>query len=124
MSAYAGWLPANLRIGIACLVAAAALLGQGLLRDLWQLRQTKQAPGRAMLCMCAESTLGIAGVVAGMVLVGAGIGGQVSLPPLVWTALTGGVLLVGIALRDWVIRLRPIGIVHIPDHGSVRVTMR
>lgn len=125
-----GVLPGRLSVGALALSAAAVLLGQGLIRDLWTLRRARQAgadaelKAPAMTCMCVESTVGMAGVVAGAVLVLVGIGGALPLTHLAWGLGVLAIGLVGVAVRDWVVRLRPLGIMHVPDHGSIRVTLK
>lgn len=123
----AGLLPGVLGVGALCLTVAATLLGQGLIRDLvtlWRARGAKNAEGPALMCLCLESTAGMAGIVAGSVLMLGGIGGVAHLSTAVWTLGLFAVLITGLGIRDWVLQFKPLQIVHIPDHGSVKVTFK
>jgi hypothetical protein len=122
-------LPDVVRTGIFGLLAAAMLLGQGLARDLvtvWRARREGDTDAEvpSMACLCVESTVGLAGIVAGSIAVLAGLGGSLMMSPLAWTLSAAVVLLIGIAVRDWVVQVRPLRIVYIPDHGSVRVSLK
>ena len=96
LAAIAGRLPSSLELGSLLAVAALALLGQGLVRDLWLLTKQRRAVGTAPVeearCMCLESTVGLGGVVAGVVLAAVHAGGHVPAPvqsgqrPARWTA--------------------------------------
>ena len=104
------------------------LLAQGLVRDVVTLylerasRPDEESP--PMLCLCVESTVGLAGIVAGVVLSLAGLGGALNLSVTLWTVAAAVVLGVGLAIRDWVVKLRPLRIVHVPNHGSIRVSLK
>lgn len=118
-------LPASPRLGALLLVAACLLLLQGLVRDLYLLsRQRRQPPAvsaRAALCLCAESTLGVLGVVAGLVLLGSPLRVVVPLDPLLAGAMATTVLAVGFAIRNLVVDIRPLRIRHEPDHLNLIV---
>lgn len=121
-------LPASASIGAVLLAASCLLLLQGLVRDLWLLsqrrRQTPAGPMRTALCLCAESTVGVAGVVAGLALLGSPIGAAVPLSPLLAGGLTAGVLAFGFAIRDLVVEVRPFRIRRERDHLNLVVGWR
>lgn len=98
--------------------AAAVLLGQGLLRDLLRLALAGRsgAPRRRVPCLCAESTLGLGLLAAGLLLLGLGLGGPVALGR---AGLVGGLaalFLLGFVAKDYVVVIR-----REEDHGSVAV---
>lgn len=121
-------LPSSLELGSLLAVAALALLGQGLVRDLWLLTKQRRAGGTAPVeearCMCLESTVGLAGVVAGVVLTAAGVPVVVSLPAWAWPAAGGAVWLGGFAMKDLVIQWSPWKLRRVKDHGSIWVRWR
>lgn len=127
VAASTGVLPARPSVGMLCLLAAATLLAQGLVRDVTQLLRARgraTAAGPSLTCMCVESTLGGVGVLAGALLVLAGIGGRLSPGVPGWTLGAAVVLLGGLVIRDLVIALHPLRIERIPGHGSIRVSLR
>ncbi|HTJ79112.1 MAG TPA: hypothetical protein VL357_08960 [Rariglobus sp.] len=125
-----GRLPASLELGSLLAVAALALLGQGLVRDLWLLsRQKQQAAGGGvrhgeMKCMCLESTVGLGGVFAGVVLSAAAVPVVVSVPSWSWPVAGAVVWGVGFAMKDVVIQWSPWRLRRVKDHGSILVRWR
>jgi hypothetical protein len=112
------WSP---RCGALCGYAAAVLLGQGLLRDLARLALASvggvpRAPLRRLRCLCAESTLGLGLLGAGLLLLLAGLEEPVRIdrPRL----LAGLVVLLGVGFlaKDYVLVVR-----REEDHGSIAV---
>jgi hypothetical protein len=125
----AKWLPESLELGSLLAIAALALLVQGLLRDLWLLaKQRKQAGGTAhqeeARCMCMESTVGLSGVFAGVVLTAVGV--SVRIPVAAWAWPLGGMVVwgVGFAMKDVVIQWSPWKLRRVKDHGSILVRWR
>lgn len=118
-------LPSSASIGALLLAASCLLLLQGLVRDLWLLSQRRQQapsePARTALCLCAESTVGVAGVVAGLALLGSPIGAAVPLSPLLAGGLTAGVLAFGFAIRDIIVEARPFRIRRERGHLNIVV---
>ncbi|HEV7272558.1 hypothetical protein [Pseudoxanthomonas sp.] len=121
-------LPASPSVGALLLAASCLLLLQGLARDLWLLSQRRKhgadGPARAALCLCAESTVGVAGVVAGLALLGSPVSAMVPLNSLLAGGLTAGVLAFGFAIRDLVIEARPFRIRRERDHLNIVVAWR
>jgi len=118
-------LPTSASIGALLLVASCLLLLQGLVRDLWLLSQHRKqgtgGPARTALCLCAESTVGVAGVVAGLALLGSPIGAAVPLNPLLASGLTAGVLAFGFAIRDVIVEARPFRLKRESGHLNIVV---
>ena len=102
-------LPVSLPAGSFALVAAALLLGQGLVRDLWLKYGAPGVPSlssSSRTSVCAESGLGVVGVLAGGALLGAGAGGQLAMTALRWALLVWSVGALGFGLKDVVLDLR------------------
>ena len=120
------WLPVQLGTGPLLVVACLIWLVQGGLRDLWLLylvkRQPVAAPKRRLACMCLESSVGLTGVVVGVILALSNFGGQHPLNPARWMLLTAAVLTLGFLAKDLVISWRPPGIRRDPDHHSIVFT--
>ena len=122
----ARWLPEQLGTGALLVIACLAWLVQGGLRDVWLLyllkSQPAAAPRRRLACMCLESSAGLAGVVLGVALALAGIGGQITLNPARWMLLAATALTLGFLAKDFVISWHPPGIRRDPDHHSIVFT--
>lgn len=126
----AKWLPDSLELGSLLAIGALALLVQGLLRDLWLLaKQRKQAMGIAAhqeeaRCMCMESTVGLSGVFAGVVITAVGVSAVV--PMAAWAWPLGGMAVwgVGFVMKDVVIQWSPWKLRRVKDHGSILVRWR
>jgi hypothetical protein len=119
------WLPAELGTGPLLVIACLMWLVQGGLRDLWLLHVLKSQPvaaPRRIACLCLESSVGLTGIVVGVGLALAGIGGQVALNPGRWMLLAAVILTVGFFARDLVISWRPLGVRRDPDHHSIVFT--
>lgn len=119
----AGRLPANISIGLLLLGASVLLLLQGLIRDLWLIsRRDQQAqPGapQAALCMCVESTVGVTGIVAGLVVLGSAIDSKLSPSPLLISILAVGILSFGFAVKDLILEFRPFRLRRDKDHLNI-----
>ena len=124
----ARWLPAQLETGELLVVACLTWLVQGGLRDLWLLHlariQPPDAPRRRLPCMCLESSVGLTGLLLGVVLALTGVGGHVMLTPARWMLLAAGVLALGFLAKDLVITWRPLGLRRDPDHHTIIFTWR
>lgn len=119
------WLPAQLGTGSLLVVACLAWLVQGGLRDLWLLYLLKSQPvavPRRLACMCLESSLGLTGIVIGIVLALCNFGGQHTLTPGRWMLLAALVFTTGFLAKDLVISWRPLGVRRDPDHHSIVFT--
>lgn len=120
-------LPEYVSIANLVLWSAALLLLQSLVRDLsilWQRKRiTEQVETqvREAACFCAESTIGIIGVVVGCALIFTQVGGGASMAALSWSALALIVLSVGYVLKSYVLQWNPWKIVKDPDHLNIVV---
>ena len=120
------WLPTELGTGPLLVIACLTWLVQGGLRDLWLLslvkRQPAYTPKRRLACMCLESSVGLAGVVVGVILALCRIGGLHPLNSARWMLLNATVLTVGFLAKDLIISWRPLGVRHDPEHHSIVFT--
>ena len=116
-------LPAHIGIGSLLLAASVLLLLQGLIRDLWLLFKRRQdcqtGPRQEALCMCVESTVGVTGVVAGLVILGSAADATLSVSQLLACLLTVTVLAIGFAIKDFVLEWRPFRIRRDKDHVNI-----
>jgi hypothetical protein len=118
-------LPAQLGSGSLLVIACLAWLVQGGLRDLWLLYLVKSQPAatpRRLACMCLESSVGLTGLVIGVVLAVGNVGGRHTLNANRWMLLAAVVLTVGFLAKDLVISWRPLGVRRDPDHHSIVFT--
>ena len=122
----ARWLPVQLGTGELLVIACLAWLVQGGLRDLWLLYLLKSrpvtAPRRRLACLCLESSVGLTGVVVGVLLALGGLGGQSTLNAGRWMLLAAAMFALGFLAKDLVISWRPPGIRRDPDHHSIIFT--
>ena len=121
-------LPGVVGIGSLLLWAAALFLFQGLVRDLWLLtRQRRTAlPGRQRKarCICAESTVGVAGVVVGIAVLCSGMDRPVTMGHWTWSLLGMATMAAGFVLKDYVLEWRPFGLRRERDHLNIAFTWR
>ena len=117
------WLPQYIGIGSLLLASSVLLLLQGLLRDLWLLsqRKTTEQPGerQELLCMCVESTVGVTGVVAGLIILGSALNWPVPMTPWLWSLLATSVLVIGFAFKDLIFEFRPFRVRRDKDHLNI-----
>ena len=108
------WSP---RFGALVAYCSALFLGQGLVRDVVRLvLEGRKKATVKLLCMCAETTIGVVALVAGLTVLGIGIKDTVTLGGLGVTALAGGILAFGFVAKDYVLVLRKV-----TDHGGISV---
>ena len=116
-------LPEMIGIGSLLLAASVLLLFQGLIRDLWLLfkrsQRSESGPRQEALCMCVESTVGVTGVLAGLVLAGAAADASVHVSQILWSILAVMVLAIGFAIRDFVFEWRPFRVRRDKDHVNL-----
>ena len=74
--------------------------------------------------MCLESTVGLSGVVAGVVFTVAGAPSVVAVAEWVWPMAGALVWLAGYAMKDVVIQWSPWKLRRVKDHGSLIVRWR
>jgi hypothetical protein len=117
------WLPADIGIGSLLLASSVLLLLQGLFRDLWLLFKRKQdtqsGTQQEVLCMCVESTVGVMGVVAGIVIFGSAINRAVQMNSWIWSLLAVAVLTIGFAIKDFIFEWRPFRIRRDKNHLNI-----
>jgi hypothetical protein len=117
------WLPTSMGIGSLLLASSMLLLFQGLLRDLWllfkQKRDTQSGTRQELLCMCVESTVGVTGVVAGIIIFGSAIKWPVPMSSGIWSLLALAVLAMGFAIKDLIFEWRPFRIRRDKNHSNI-----
>lgn len=105
------YLPKSVGLGRLLLAISALLLLQSLIRDIWSLIQQKHVKKTEtktiMRCMCVESTVGITGVVIGLMILGSGFDQPLALKDWVWSIAAVAVLLFGFLIKDYVMELKP-----------------
>tara|TARA_R110002072_G_scaffold281537_1_gene444139 strand:- start:99 stop:614 length:516 start_codon:yes stop_codon:yes gene_type:complete len=107
----------TLSFGALVAYSAGLILGHGLVRDLARLAiEGRKEPTESLLCLCAESTMGLAALGAGTLLLAIGIRDTVTLSTYSLTALVAGILALGFFAKDYVLVLRKV-----KDHGTVAV---
>ena len=118
-------LPIQIDLGSLLLFASAALLTQSLLRDLWLLvgirREAGHEQGAAAQCMCVESAVGATGVIAGIVVLGAGIGQPINMPKWAWALCVLAVGLSGYSIKDFVFEWNPWSVRRETNHMNIIV---
>jgi len=115
---------AELRFSNVVLYAASLLLLQSLFRDLWYLfanrfKETSDSQVKEMQCMCVESTVGIVGVVIGLLLFFTQIDAYLTMSRILWLTLVGGVLIGGFFIKDYVFMWNPWRIYKDKDHLNI-----
>ena len=123
-------LPVSVPAGHLILAASVLLLGQGLLRDLWikfgpkpaavaEPVPTDAAKPQRIVCMCMESSVGVAGVIAGLCILLCGIGRRIEVSPYCWPALVLVVGITGFIIKDFVLDWKNRTVKRVKDHQSV-----
>lgn len=106
------WAP---RFGALAGYAAAVILGQSLLRDVARLALGGRVPvTRRMRCLCAESTLGVGLLLAGLTLLLLGLEEPVQIDRARLTGGLAALLALGFVAKDYVLVIR-----REEDHGSI-----
>ena len=117
-------LPVTVHFSTLILSAASLLLLQSLFRDLWYLfaqrfKNTSDLNVKQVQCMCVESTVGILGVIIGLLLLFSHIGIHIVTNTVVWLALIGGVLVSGFLVKDYVFEWSPWRLYKDKDHLNI-----
>jgi hypothetical protein len=121
----AGEFPVQIGAGRLLLAMSALLLLQSLIRDLWLLRSSRPAEApRSLPCLCAESGVGMLGIIAGAVAVLAGVQLDFQMSPGIWTAAVAATTGVGFAIKDLVVEFSPLRVRRDPDHVNIIVSRR
>lgn len=126
-------LPRTLAMGEVALTASALLLAQGLVRDLF-IKFGRRPAGEACTvgngvasqsnCMCMESSLGMVGIIAGVVLLLTVVPRNVHLHWSFWPALVAGVGLAGFFMKSIVIDWKSRRLRRVADHRQVKFGRR
>ena len=121
-------LPSHISLGYLLLGSSVLLLFQGLIRDLWLIsnrsRRGQSGQAQQALCMCVESTVGVMGVAAGLVILGSAIDFQLYVGSWVWSAVAVAVLIIGFAIKDFVFEWRPFRVRRDKDHLNIVVSWK
>ena len=116
-------LPQSVGIGSLFLASFALLLLQGLLRDIWLLSQRATAQQTSqrqeLFCMCVESTVGVTGVVTGLIIAGSAINWPVPMNDWLWGLLATAILTVGFVVKDLIFEFRPFRVRRDKDHLNI-----
>jgi len=102
-------------------------LAQTLMRDLWlvfSLPQREEANFEEKSVFCIETLLGITGVAMGIVLLILASETSLSLTPITWAMVLGGIGFGCFLLRDMVVQWKPWRIYRDPDHINIVVKFR
>lgn len=120
--------PEHLALGSLLLVIFSLLMVQSLLRDLWLLFTRASGPPaiapEAAQCMCMESAVGVIGILAGIIILGAGIGRPVELAAWVWAILFFIAAATGFLIKDFVFTWNPWSIRREKNHLNIVVKWR
>lgn len=121
------FLPTQLPLGEIVLYSAALLLFQGLIRDLaiklFPPKTCAIGPGKsgdAKTCMCAESTLGTAGILAGAIMLLAFTTTKIPTPWFAWPIAALLIMIVGFLIKSIVIDWKNRRIMWIQDHRQIK----
>lgn len=121
-------LPGRIGLGQLLLCGSALLLFQSLARDLWLLararRQASVSPPRIARCMCAESMIGMTGIVIGLALFSFGLGRPIVMQRWSWGVFVVAVLGGGFAMKDYVVEAKPWRLRRDKDHINIIVRWR
>ncbi len=115
-------LPQQLAFAQFILISSVIILLQSLIRDIWLLflsSKKEQGPKKFAPCMCIESTIGITGVILGLLFLGLGISTMVSMSSNIWSTLTLIVLSVGFLMKNYVIQWNPWRIRREKNHMNI-----
>lgn len=119
--------PMHMNIGQLLLAISAFLLLQSLIRDLWLLaNQRGKQPDlqRKIRCMCAESTIGLTGIIMGIVLLGSGIDFSLPMSNLSWSILVMAIMSLGFIMKDYVIEWNPFRVYKDLNHINIIFTWK
>jgi len=116
-------LPFEIRVSSLMLFAASLLLIQSLCRDVGYLiakrNKDRLAEVKHLQCMCLESTVGIIGVIIGLLLFATHLGGYVLMNNTYWLILMAMVLITGFLIKDYVFEWNPWKIYKEKDHLNI-----
>jgi len=118
------YLPWRISLGSLILACSVLLMVQSLVRDLYALwayrRRAGGEPSRAMRCLCMESAVGLTGVVSGLLVLGSGASYELEMSCWAWSTSLLFTLVLGFALKDFVLELWPLRVRRIENHEQIR----
>src|SRR5277367_2192769 len=101
----------QVELGNLVLYAAALLLLQSLLRDLWlwvkATRAMQMGSPRVAQCMCVESMVGITGIAIGAILTSVGLHKPIVMDAWRWSVAAVLVMVSGFLIKDYVLESSP-----------------
>ena len=128
IASLADHLPQVVDLGNLVLTASGLLLFQGLIRDLWLLAKAKREPKPDAIqktrCICLESTVGMSGIVIGLVLLGAGLDWPIIMANWSWCLLVALTTIIGFAMKDYVVEWMPFRLRKDADHMNIVFTWK
>ena len=71
------------------------------------------------MCMCVESTVGVTGIVAGLIVLGSAADSNLFVSRTLWSILAVAVLVIGFAIKDFVFEWRPFRVRRDKDHVNL-----
>ena len=117
-------LNVEIKFSMVVLYSASLLFCQSLCRDLWYLytkRNRLQTEVQPVVrqCMCVESTVGVFGVVVGVLLFSSTFDITVTLSKIILLSLVCVILLGGFLIKDYVIEWNPWRLYKEKDHMNI-----
>ena len=117
-------LNVEIKFSVVVLYSASLLFCQSLCRDLWYLytkRNRLQTEVQPVVrqCMCVESTVGVFGVVVGVLLFSSTFDITVTLSKIILLSLVCVILLGGFLIKDYVIEWNPWRLYKEKDHMNI-----
>ena len=114
----------GVKFSMVIVYCASLLFGQSLLRDLWYLyakrnRSLTKAKPVIRQCMCVESTVGVLGLVLGILLLSSTFDIEVMLSKIVLLSLMCLILLGGFLIKDYVVEWNPWRLYKEKDHMNI-----
>lgn len=127
LSGVVAW-PDKLSSGNLVLALSGLFLAQTLVRDLYLLYRRDKRENMpeevSRPVFCVETTVGVAGVIVGSMLIFASAGPVVAVSDGIWVILVALTMLLCFALRDYVVQWNPWAIRRDPDHVNIIVRIR
>ena len=126
----ASWLPSQISLGRLLLYAFALFLFQGLIRDLDLLAKQKvtrkhaSQPLQKAPCICLESTIGVAGIIAGIMVLFSNNNHLVYLNYWQWIGLVMFTVTCGFLAKDYVLEWWPLKVKRDKGHINLAFSWR
>lgn len=114
----------DIKFSIVVLYSASLLFCQSLFRDLWYLyakrnRDRDKEQPIVRQCMCVESTVGVLGVLIGLLLFSSALDTNVTLSTPIFLSLASMVLIGGFLMKDYVLEWNPWRLYKEQDHMNI-----